>query len=88
MINAVRWFFLVGAIGSFLQATIFFRATQRWLAQSWSPFNDRFATQMPPLLRDRRFQRGWLLFMTLVFGLSWWFAGTNAGRSMFLPPGP
>ena len=81
MINAVRWFFLIGAVMSFLQATILFGVVQRWIMEPWIRLNERLGGQVPPIFRNRPIQRGWSVFMSLVFGLLWWFAGTAAGHA-------
>jgi hypothetical protein len=80
MINAVRWFFAVGAVMSFLQATVAFGLVQRWIMEPWIRWNERLGAQVPAVFRNRPFQRGWALLMTMVFGLLWWFTGTPAGH--------
>ena len=81
VIAAIRWFFLSGAIISLLQATVLFNAFQRYLFQPWFRMSDRVGAAVPRIMRDRRFQRGWPLLMTLAFGAIWWVTGTAAGQA-------
>jgi hypothetical protein len=80
IIAAIRWFFLVGAILSLLQATLLFSVFQRWLFEPWIRLNERAGGKIPDFMRDVRFQRGWPLLMSVVFGTLWWFTGTAAGQ--------
>jgi hypothetical protein len=81
IVTAIRWFFLVGAVLSFLQATVLFSFFQRRLIEPWFRLNERAGGRIPPVIQDRRFQRGWSLFMTVVLGVIWWFTGTVAGQA-------
>jgi hypothetical protein len=81
IVTAIRWFFLVGAVLSFLQATVLFSFFQRWLIQPWLRLNERAGGRIPPLMQDRWFQRGWPLLTAVVFGVMWWLTGTAAGRA-------
>jgi len=67
VVSSIRWFLLIGAVLSFLQATVFFGVTLR-LVEPWYRLNERAGAQIPWDMRDRRVQRGWLLFMSAVFG--------------------
>lgn len=79
VITALRWFLLFGAVSSFLQATVLFGVTQRWLVEPWRRHAERAGGQIPRLMLDARLQRGWPLFMSIVFGALWWWTGTPAG---------
>ena len=79
MITFVRWFLLTGTLLSFLQATLLFRVFQRWLVEPWLRLSVRLGGEVPAFMRDPRFQRGWPLLMTVVFGTLYWFTGTPAG---------
>jgi hypothetical protein len=81
IITAIRWFFLIGAVLSFLQATVLFGVFQRWFIEPWFRLNERVGGRIPPVMKDRRFQRGWPLLMTVVFGVMWWLTGTVAGQA-------
>jgi len=80
MVSFIRWFLLIGAVLSLLQATLLFGVTQRMI-EPWYRLNERAGGQIPRYLRDRRFQRGWLLFMSIVFGTFYWLSGTAAGSA-------
>ena len=81
IITAIRWFLLVGAVLSLLQATILFNVFQRWLIEPWLRLNERVGGTVPRFLRDQRFQRGWPLFMAVALGLMWWLSGTVEGQA-------
>lgn len=81
IVTAIRWFFLVGAVLSFLQATVLFSFSQRWLIEPWFRLNERAGGRIPRVMQDRRFQRGWSLFMAVVLGVIWWLTGTAAGEA-------
>jgi hypothetical protein len=80
VVSSIRWFLLIGAVLSFLQATVFFGVTLR-LVEPWYRLNERAGAQIPWDMRDRRVQRGWLLFMSAVFGVLYWLSGTPAGHA-------
>ena len=80
MVSSFRWFLLIGAVLSFLQATVFFGLTQRMIEPRFR-LNERAGGQLPRYVRDRRFQRGWLLFSSIVFGAFYWLSGTPAGQA-------
>ena len=81
IITAIRWFFLVGAVLSFLQATVLFSFFQRRLLEPWFRLNERVGGRVPRVMQDRRFQRAWPLLMTVIFGMMWWLTGTVAGQA-------
>ena len=81
IITAIRWFFLVGATLNFLQATVLFDFFRRRLIEPWFRLSERAGGRIPPIMQDRRFQRGWPLLMTVVFGAMWWFTGSVAGQA-------
>ncbi len=79
LIAAFRWFTLTGAVLSFLQATVLFGVSRRWLIDPWLRYAEHAGGKIPPLMRDARFQRGWPLFMSVFLGALWWWTGTPAG---------
>ena len=81
MITFMRWLFLVGAVLSLLQATLLHRLFQRHMVEPMLRLNERLGAEVPPFMKDPRIQRGWALFMALVFGGLWWFTGTPSGRA-------
>ncbi|HTK50516.1 MAG TPA: hypothetical protein VL308_01445 [Gemmatimonadaceae bacterium] len=80
MVSSIRWFLLIGAVLSFLQATLLFGVTQRMI-EPWYRLSERAGGRIPRYMRDRRLQRGWLLFNSIVFGTCYWLSGTAAGSA-------
>jgi hypothetical protein len=80
-ITALRWFLVVAAVVSFLQATLLFGLFQRYVFQPWFRLSERRGARVPALLRDPRIHRAWPLFMTVVFVALWWLSGTPAGHN-------
>jgi hypothetical protein len=81
IISIIRWFFFIGAVMSFLQATVLFAFFQRFLFKPWFRMNERMGASIPSFMRDPRFQRAWPLFMAVVLGTLWWISGTPAGHA-------
>lgn len=75
----VRRFLLAGALLGFLEATVLFGVTQRYLIAPWLRVNEGAGARLPAFVRRPEFQRGWLLLTTLVFGLLYWLSFTSAG---------
>ena len=87
MAGAIRWFFLIGAVLSLLQATILFDVFQRYVIQPWFRVNERMGARVPRIMSDQRFQRIWPAFMAIVLGAIWWGTGTPAGQAWLLGGG-
>ena len=87
MVVAIRWFFLIGALLSLLQATILFDVFQRVVIQPWFRLNERLGASVPRMMSDQRFQRGWPALMAIVFAVIWWVTGTPAGQAWLLGGG-
>ena len=81
--SGVRWFFLIGAVMSFLQATLLHSFFHRYVLAPWLGKAGAHGGGVPDIIRDPRFQRVWPLLMTALFGFMWWYTGTPVGRRFF-----
>lgn len=80
-LSILRWVLLASAVINLLQATVLFHQAQRWIMQPWFEVSARAGRRAPAVMRDKRMQRAWPLFMAALFFAAWWYLGTAGGAA-------
>ena len=80
-ISVIRWLLLAVSVLSLLQATVLHGFLRRVFVEPWFRMSERMGAQILPLMRDSRFQCGWLALSSVVFLVLWWLSGTPAGHA-------